>query len=131
MDRPRKRAPMRPYHKKSGPTGDRQQAWQAMRVMRRFTSHQLRMVIDGAISARNLAKYLVGLERCGYLRVVAPRLRGVAGSCQTYQLCRDSGPVGPILWNNGQCWDCNEEKVYGDPLPGHAALPGQEGEAHE
>jgi hypothetical protein len=71
-----------------------QTIWQAMRVMRRFTTADLLMTTDMGESA--VLKYCRGLAQAGYLRLAQPRVSGRAGSRDVWQLVRDTGPLAPI-----------------------------------
>jgi hypothetical protein len=71
-----------------------QKVWQAMRVMRRFTTAELLMTTDASESA--VMKYSRALAQAGYLRCVRARVSGRAGSRDVWQLVRDTGPLAPI-----------------------------------
>lgn len=72
-----------------------QQAWQSMRVMRRFTQADL-LTVAPAVGKSALTKYCRALEAAGFLRIVQPRLNGRPGSHNVYMLVRDTGPKAPI-----------------------------------
>lgn len=127
-----------------------QQAWQAMRVMRRFTSADLLMTCP-AIGESGLHKYMRALANTGFTRCVQPRVSGRPGSRDVWMLVRDTGPQAPIKrWKGGGVFDPNtghEHELDGSPAAGlpaqHATqggrgpglqpgdgLPRHEGEVH-
>lgn len=89
----------------------RQRAWQAMRVIRQFTGPQIEAVAQ--IKRDNLGRLIRSLARCGYLRCVREHVSGSPGSFKVWRLARNSGPTRPILRKNGQVFDPNTKKVYG------------------
>jgi len=72
-----------------------QQAWQAMRILRRFTVQQL-VVTSPALRYSLASRYALRLRRCGYLVLAAKRHLGQPGVHDVLQLVRNSGPLAPI-----------------------------------
>ena len=83
----------------------RKQAWQAMRIMRRFTRADI--LTTSAIAQSNLDKYVRGLIATGFLDVAQNRLSGRPGSRDVLRLRRDNGPRPPLLHNDGSMTDPN------------------------
>ncbi|GCL64332.1 hypothetical protein [Pseudaquabacterium pictum] len=91
-----------------------QQAWQAMRILRRFTLPQL-LTTCPLLAHRTARHYLGRLRRCGYVERVARRMSGVPGSYDTYSLRRNTGPVAPITRKGSlTMYDPNTQDVWGD-----------------
>lgn len=88
----------------------RAKAWQAMRVMRRFTVTDL--VTTSGIGEDNCSKYVRRLARAKFLRLSKARACGVPGSCHVWLLVRDSGPRAPILRTDGTVYDPNTRTVH-------------------
>lgn len=112
------------FQKKPRPNDIRAKAWQAMRIMRRFTSPQIQTT--SGISESNANHYLRALQRAGFIRVITQNESGKPGSFTLYQIARNSGPLHPIVWGNGQMYDCNTGIVYGeakDKTPQPERLP--------
>lgn len=107
-----------------------QQAWQAMRILRRFTLPQL-LTTCPKLAHRTARHYLGRLRRCGYVERVARRMSGVPGSYDTYALRRNTGPLAPITRKGSlTMYDPNTQDVWGDggvlvspDEPQAAALP--------
>lgn len=93
-----------------GPAGARTQAWQAMRVMRRFTSADI--LTTAEIGYSNLRDYLRALRGAGFVAIVQPRVSGRPGSRDLYQLLRDSGPQAPFHSRDDSMLDANTGIVY-------------------
>ena len=94
-----------------------QRVWQAMRVLRRFSTAELMMTTDASESA--VMKYVRALARAGYLQCAKPRCSGRAGSRDVWQLTRDSGPLAPIRrWDGSGVYDRNAGVAW--PLDGPA-----------
>jgi hypothetical protein len=87
-------------------------AWQAMRVMRRFTPVDLMTTAE--IGEDNIRKYLKGLSRAGVVRLVKKRQPGIPGSRDLWMLVRDTGPKPPLVRKDG-VYDQNTRNVY--PYP--------------
>jgi len=88
-----------------------QQAWQAMRVMKRFTTADLLTV--ASIGESMVHKYVHALATSGHLRCVQPRVSGRPGSRDVWQLVRDTGPKAPIKRWKGGVYDANTGVAYG------------------
>lgn len=88
----------------------RQQAWQTMRVMRRFSVADL--CTTAAIGESNAQKFVTSLARTGYIVVSRDRVNGRPGSRPIYQLVRDTGPRCPIRWTDGRVHDMNTGTTY-------------------
>jgi len=97
-------------------TEARAMAWRSIRILRRFTSAQVEAT--ATIKRDNATRYITGLLRAGYLRVSQANVSGCPGSFHVYQLVRDTGPLAPILWENGQVFDPNTSQAYGDSTGG-------------
>ena len=88
-----------------------QRVWQAMRVLRRFTTAELLITTDASESA--IMKYSRALARAGFLHCVRPRFSGRAGSRDVWQLVRDTGPLAPIRrWDGSGVFDRNFGTVF-------------------
>lgn len=94
------------------PAVGHQQAWQSMRVMRRFTSADLLVTCPG-IGESGLHKYLRALRLAGFLRLARPRVSGRAGSRDLWELVLDTGPLCPIKRWHGGMYDRNTEQAHG------------------
>jgi hypothetical protein len=115
----------------------RRQAWQSMRIMRRFTRGDL--MSTTAIGESNLRKFLNALIAVDIVRVVKPRDRRITGGSAVMQLVVDSGPLPPITWTNGEVFDPNtklvhyltdaDEQLAGEPAGGSRADQREEGGA--
>lgn len=88
----------------------RDRAWQSMRILRQFSVPDL--VATAEIGRDNAHKYVRGLRRAGYLRVVREKREGVTGGHEAYMLVRDTGPKAPRLQTDGNTYDPNEHQVY-------------------
>lgn len=89
-----------------------QQLWQAMRVMRRFTTLDLLTTCEG-VSIDLVWRFVRPLHWAGYLYLEQPRVSGRPGSRDLWALVRDSGPLAPIVYryergvadqNTGERW---------------------------
>lgn len=99
----------------TGPAGGaRARCWQAMRILRRFTSADICATAEAGV--RNANIYLHALERVGYLRVVQPQREGVTGGHVVYLLVRNTGPAAPRVRVDGAVWDPNP------PAPGRPPI---------
>lgn len=92
-------------HRKRAFNTVRGKAWQAMRILRVFTLPQLQAVCE--MKRDNAIVFVHRLRRAGYLTTRSPSSRGTPGVCAMYRLVRDSGPLCPILWNDGRVFDRN------------------------
>ena len=89
-----------------------QRAWQSMRVMRRFTTHDVMTTAEIGESA--LQKYVRSLHGAGFLKLVTPRVSGRPGSRDMWMLVRDSGPLAPIRRKDGTgVFDVNTKCAWG------------------
>ncbi len=89
----------------------RTKLWAAMRMLRRFTVHDLMTVCDND-NRRSVLTYLGQLRRSGYVKVinVGDRARHVP---QTFFMIRDSGPLAPgLLARNGSMFDLNTHQEH-------------------
>jgi len=117
---------------KSGPAGFERQkprvidgtirtkAWRAMRIKGKFSLEDLgRSVLDGSEEGKeplhNIRKYVVGLQKAGYLLEMKRRARGSAptsNGSKRWMLVRNTGPLAPVIRKGSQVWDQNEERNY-------------------
>jgi hypothetical protein len=104
-------------------TDGRSQAWQAMRIMRRFTRADLLTVAQ--VGKDNLRKYVQALIEVGIVRVATERVNGRPGSRETLQLVQDLGPKSPVLWTNGEVFDPNKNEVHYVPKDSDEQLAGE------
>jgi len=89
----------------------RQQAWNSIRVLKRFTSAQVEATAE--ISRDNLRKYLKALDRAGYLVLAKPKRNGKSLGHAVWRLARDSGPRAPIVRTAGSgVYDPNQDTLY-------------------
>ena len=89
----------------------RKQAWQTMRIMRRFTRADI--LTTAAIEKSNLDKYIRALVRCNFLVVAQERVSGRPGSRDVLRIARDNGPRPPILHTDGSMTDPNTGDRWG------------------
>lgn len=108
----------------------RAQAWQTMRIMRRFTRADVLTTTQTERS--NLTKYIRALLDFGFLSIDSRR-SGAAGSRDVLRMARDNGPLPPLLHtdgsmtdpNTGDCWHfINELAEQCDPK--HEIQPGNQ-----
>ena len=90
----------------------RQKAWQAIRILGRFTIHQV--VATTGLTYANAHRYVSSLHKAGFLVRARERLAGQSGHSDLFRLARNPGPSAPLLWRNGQVYDPNTGKVYED-----------------
>jgi hypothetical protein len=89
----------------------RQRLWNSIRVLKRFTAAQIEATAE--VSPANLQKYLLALDRSGYLVKVRPKQNGCPGGHALWRLARDSGPRAPIVRNDGSgVYDPNQDQLY-------------------
>ncbi len=98
-------------HTKAARRDARQRAWQSMRILKQFTHPQIETASQ--IKRDNLGRFIRSLVRCGYIRCVKEHVSGSPGSFKIWRLIRNSGPNRPIPRNDGQVFDPNTKKVYG------------------
>lgn len=88
-------------------------AWNAMRMLRRFTVAELTAVVETS-TFRSVGSYASVLARVGYLRVHRTSGRGTPAM---YQLVRDTGPTAPsVVKRRTAVYDHNTDTTY--PLKG-------------
>lgn len=104
----------------SAGTAKRAKAWQAMRILRRFTLPQVEMSAE--IGESNLQRFVRALTRSGFLRLDRARQLGIPASCNVYRLVRDTGPKAPIVGNDGCVYDENTRTLY-PTAPDNAGAP--------
>jgi len=75
----------------------RQRAWQAMRILPRWTLGDMEATAE--IKRSNLDKYVGALIAAGYVRCIQQRKRGVKGGYAWYQLVKNTGPRCPLIKN--------------------------------
>lgn len=89
----------------------RQQAWNSIRVLKRFTSAQIEATAE--IQEENLRKYLKALDRAGYLVLCRPKQNGKPMGHAVWRLARDSGPRAPLVRFDGSgVYDPNHDALY-------------------
>jgi len=93
----------------SSKPGARARAWQSMRILRRFTQDELQMTAE--IRKANVKFFVARLLDAGYLAITQARRGG--HSPNRYQLVRDTGPLAPIAWKNGEVIDQNTRQIFG------------------
>lgn len=91
--------------------GARARAWTSMRILGRFTIADIMATAE--IPRQNASKYLVALEKAGFLVRVRDNVSGQAGSLIIYRLVRNAGPDAPIVQTNGDVLDPNTGTRYG------------------
>lgn len=91
--------------------GARARTWTAMRVLVTFTIADVMATAE--VTRQNASKYLVALERAGFLLRVRDNVSGRAGSHIRYRLVRNSGPEAPAVQTNGDVLDLNTGMRYG------------------
>lgn len=90
--------------------GARDRAWKAMRVFRTFNIADLCATAE--ITRQNASKFLVALERAGFIARSRDHVSGRAGSLIQYRLVRNTGPVAPAIQTNGDVLDLNTQQLY-------------------
>lgn len=86
----------------------RQQLWQSMRILRRFSVAELCPTTEPECTIANAQSYVSRLFNAGFLRKDGQVKRGFAGQVQKYVLVKDIGPTMPVL-NLGR-YQKNKEK---------------------
>jgi len=114
----------RGYTRRRPSSDARAKAWISMRVLQHFTLPQLQMT--AGITEGNLFVFMRRLVRAGYLRIVKEREINCPGSRTVYQLVRNTGPLQPIPWNNGEVYDQNTREVFGQPKCESTPMPSPE-----
>lgn len=109
----------------------RQKAWLAMRMIRRFTTFDVRST--SGIEPDNLKKYLQALHKPGFIAKDREKKNGAPMGHVVWRLVRDTGPRQPIVRmyglgvfdpNTGSVWglDGRKEGTLGKPLATGAAV---------
>jgi hypothetical protein len=88
----------------------RDRAWQSIRILRQFTVPDLMATAE--IGRDNARKFLAGLWRAGYLRIVSAKQNGCRGGHTVYQLIRDAGPHAPRMQADGRTYDPNRHEAH-------------------
>ncbi len=108
--------------RKTPTTGARARAWTSMRILRRFTIADIMATAE--IPRQNASKYLVALEKAGFLARESDNVSGRPGSLIIYRLARNTGPDAPIVdQKTGDVRDCNTNKWYAPGGAEKAAPP--------
>ncbi len=90
----------------------RDRAWEAMRILRQFTSADLATTAE--IGADNCKDYLHGLSVHGYIALARPVANGQPGGHALWRLIKNTGPHAPRLHADGFLYDPNTRQVL-DP----------------
>ena len=98
---------------------DREKTWRAIRIKQKFTLDELaRAVFDSGDRAAdpvdNIRRFVVALEKAGYLISMKKRVPGTAltsNGFKRWMLVRDTGPKNPIPRKSG-VWDQNDGVEY-------------------
>ena len=88
----------------------RDRAWQSMRILRTFTLPDLMATAE--IKRDNALRYVLGLERSGYLKRTRERRSGCKGGFAVWMLVRNAGPKAPRLQTDGTTYDPNTHQTY-------------------
>lgn len=91
-------------HKKPRRNAKRNQIWQSIRILRRFTLPDLRRTIPEGVSYGNVRKFVADLNRHGIVRKVGSYVSGRTGQYQQYQLVNDTGRSYPT-----ECTKCKQK----------------------
>lgn len=86
----------------------RQRAWNAIRIFKVFRASEIAAGAD--INEANLQKYLLALQRAGYLRVERPKQNGKSLGHVVWRLVDNTGPHCPIVRQDG-VYDPNQGRV--------------------
>lgn len=90
--------------------GSRLRLWQAMRIMREFSTADLVATCELADRRMALA-YISALRRAGYVRTRQTKRHG--HRCAIHTLVRNSGPGQPGIVHYGRAvWDPNTDTEY-------------------
>lgn len=82
-------------HAKGRHKAIRNQIWQSLRILRRFTLPDVCRTIPEGAKYANVRKFVSNLHRHGYVAKAAGYTSGRAGSYQVYTLVKDVGPNYP------------------------------------
>lgn len=94
------------------PAGKHQRLWQAMKVLKTFTSRDICAVANSvapALSLETAASYARSLHQAGYLAVVS---QGGPGKAAVYRLLRNSGGAAPQVQRTKAVFDPNTYEVH-------------------
>lgn len=109
----RKAVPRAPVSKPPAKANARSRLWTSMRVMPRFTHHDLAATAETSLA--NAGAYVRALQKVRYLRCVHDS-SGEVGDHSVYALIRNTGPLAPRLHNGGGVYDCNlQQEVRNEP----------------
>lgn len=92
----------------SSKPGARARAWNSMRILRSFTLADLMRTAE--IREENADHFIRAIRRAGFIRVEKPN-RG-SRTATVYRIVRDTGPLAPIPWKNGEVLDQNTRTIY-------------------
>ena len=96
--------------KRKATRGTRLRLWQAMRIMRQFSTPDLAATCE-LKNPRVALAYISALRRAGYVRTSQP-MRAFHVPA-THTLIRDSGPACPAIVHRGKAvWDANTDTEY-------------------
>lgn len=91
--------------------GRRLRIWQAMRIMREFSTPDLAAACELGDNPRIALAYISALRRAGYLRTRQPQ-RGIHRPA-IHTLVRNTGPHPPAIVHRGvTVWDPNTDTEY-------------------
>ena len=82
-----------------------------MRVLGIFTISDIQATAE--VTRQNASKFLVALERAGFVARVRDNVNGRAGSRIVYRLVRNTGPDAPAAQETGDVFDVNTGTLYG------------------
>jgi hypothetical protein len=91
-----------------------EQMWRAMKMLGRFTYRDLAVhasTDDVVVKPATAKTYIRHLLRTGYLAVVIPAVPGERPA--VLRLCRNSGPLAPMIQRTDWVWDPNLKRVMG------------------
>jgi len=74
----------------------RQNIWRSIRIMRTFTIPTLMTTVPG-LKYENCQKFVRNLVKHRYVSKIGGYKGGRAGDFQMYVICKDTGPIVPVL----------------------------------
>ena len=92
----------------------REQMWRSMKMLGRFTYQDLAIhasTDEVRVKPATAKTYVRHLLRTGYLAVIIPAVPGQRPA--VYRLCRNSGPLAPMIQRTDWVWDPNLRRVMG------------------
>lgn len=89
---------------------DCNRAWTSMRILCTFSTPQIEICSD--IRQSTAKQFVYQLYQIGYLQLVECYNERIIGSDNVYQLCRNSGPLAPLICSDGIAYDINSRKLY-------------------